>query len=387
MDVRPREFPSRIRLVLTVCVCGLGWLFPACADESVRPDLPPSASDLTLLKSDRLCDEKAVFVQRHSGGSLEHVPWGSTEALRIRATQATSGAEESFFFNEEGFLVGAMFAYPTGLSLKPYPVLRDTLSQLKPTVEFYLNVASAAERGNLDSSTLYMTGDEKTTTQYLILGEVDSATLLMASVAIDPYHQLLSPYRQEYLARISKRDQRQGSPQVAKGAEDKESLRALQQFARGETAELAYCGATNHEVAADAYRKAIALGFTNKVQLAEAHHKLGLALEGKGQLEPAKAAMLQSLTIHPNRPEVLNNLGTVYAKLGERDKAIAAFEKAVTLRPNYAIARYNLAEASESVNPKRAISDYETYLALVEGIPEEEGRAAQARRRIQALSR
>ncbi|MGH2360830.1 MAG: tetratricopeptide repeat protein [bacterium] len=387
MDVRPRELPSRIRLALTFFACVLGWLLSACADEPLRSNLPPSASDLTLLKSDHLCDEKAGFLERHGGRALERVPWGSAEELRIPATRAESGAEESFFFNEEGFLVGALFTYPNGLSLKPYPVLRETLSELKPTVEFYLNVASVADRGNLDSSALYMTGDEKTTTQYLILGEVDSATLFLASSAIDPYHQLLSPYRQEYLTQISKRDQPQGSPQVPKGAEDKESLRALQQFARGETAQLAYCSVRNYEVAADAYRKAIALGFTNKAQLAEAHHKLGLALEGKGQLEQAKAAMLQSLTVQPNRPEVLNNLGTVYAKLGERDKAIAAFEKSVTLRPNYAIARYNLAEASESVNPKRAISDYETYLALVEGIPEEADRAAQARQRVKALSR
>ncbi len=387
MDVRPREFPSQVRLALTFFACVLGWLLSACADEPLRTNLPPSASDLTLLKSDHLCDEKAGFLQHHGGTALERVPWGSAEELRIPATRVESGADASFFFDEEGFLVGAMFTYPTGLSLKPYPVLRETLSELKPTVEFYLNVASVADRGNLDSSALYMTGDEKTTTQYLILGEVDSATLFLASFAIDPYHQLLSPYRQEYLARISKKDQRQDSSQVAKGADDKESLRALQQFARGETAQLAYCSVRNYEVAADAYRKAIALGFTNKGQLAEAHHKLGLALEGKGQLEQAKASMLQSLTVQPNRPEVLNNLGTVYAKLGERDKAIATFEKSVTLRPNYAIARYNLAEASESVNPKRAISDYETYLALVEGIPEEADRAAQARQRVKALSR
>ncbi len=387
MDVPPREFPSQLRLASTFFACCLGCLFSACADEELRPELPPSASDLILLNSDHLCDEKPGFLQRHGAGSLERVAWGSTDELRLPAARAESGAEESYFFNEEGFLVGALFTYPKGLSLKPYPVLRETLSQLKPTVEFYLNVASVADRGNLDSSALYMTGDEKTTTQYLILGEVDSAMLLVASFAIDPYHQLFSPYRQEFLARISRKEQRQSSPLVAKGAEDKESLRALQQFARGETAQLAYCGDRNVEAAADAFRKAIALGFTNKAQLAEAYHKLGLALEDKGQLEQAKAAMLQSLTIQPNRPEVLNNLGTVYVKLGERDKAIAAFEKAVTLRPNYAIARYNLAEASESVNPKRALSHYETYLALVEGIPEEADRAAQARRRVQALSR
>jgi hypothetical protein len=32
--------------------------------------------------------------------------------------------------------------------------------------------------------------------------------------------------------------------------------------------------------------------------------------------------------------------------------------------PNYAIARFNLAEAIADTNPKRAITEYETYLAL-----------------------
>jgi Flp pilus assembly protein TadD len=123
------------------------------------------------------------------------------------------------------------------------------------------------------------------------------------------------------------------------------------------------------------------------VWLAEAHHKLGLAWQAKGHYDKAKAEMLQSLAIRPNIPEVLNNLGTVHMKLGDKAAALALFEKAVVLRPNYAVARFNLAEAFESTNPKRALAEYETFLALVEGLPEEEDRAAHARERINALKR
>jgi hypothetical protein len=49
------------------------------------------------------------------------------------------------------------------------------------------------------------------------------------------------------------------------------------------------------------------------------------------------------------------------------------------------VARYNLAEAIEQTNPKRAVAEYETYLALVEDNPEEDARAAQARERIKIL--
>jgi hypothetical protein len=63
------------------------------------------------------------------------------------------------------------------------------------------------------------------------------------------------------------------------------------------------------------------------------------------------------------------------------------FERAVTLRPNYAVARYNLAEASEETNPKRAVAEYETFLALAEDNPEEDARAVHARERVDALKR
>lgn len=97
--------------------------------------------------------------------------------------------------------------------------------------------------------------------------------------------------------------------------------------------------------------------------------------------------MQQSLAIRPNVPEVLNNLGTIYRQLGDRDQARASFEKAVSLRPNYPLARFNLAESYESTNRRLAISEYETYLALVEGNPDEAERAARVKERVKHLQR
>jgi lipoprotein NlpI len=95
--------------------------------------------------------------------------------------------------------------------------------------------------------------------------------------------------------------------------------------------------------------------------------------------------MLQSLAIRPNTPETLNNLGSTQLKIGDKAGALASFEKAVTLRPNYAIARFNLAEAVEPTNPKRALAEYETYLALVEGVPDEADRIALVQQRVKKL--
>jgi tetratricopeptide (TPR) repeat protein len=369
-----------------VCGLGLSLLLNACGTPAPRPTLPPSESDLILLTPTTLCTSKSSFLKTHPAATLKPQDWGAGQELVFPANQSPSHSDESYFFDEDGTLVGTVFTFPSGLDLNPYPVLRHTLTRLNPVLEFYLNVANLSSKTSMDSSALYETGDEKTTTQYLVLGTREHPTLLQASVTIDPYVRLFSPYRREFLERLRHpRGQKPGQQLDGQGAEDKEPFISLQQFARGQTAQLSYCGAQNYDTAAIAYQKAIASGFTNKVWLAEAHHKLGLAWVGKGEHEKAKTEMLLSLTIRPNTPEILNNLGTVYRQLGDKANALASFEKSVTLRPNYAIARYNLAEAYEPTNPKRALSEYETYLALVEGIPDEASRIALVQQRVKAL--
>ena len=374
--------------LFSLCLLALLFLLEGCGGPPPprRAPLPPSKTDLLLLTSAALCDQKAGFQQKHPLTKQPGTTWGSGEELRIHAEQSVSHGEESYFFNDDGLLVGALFTFPKGLDLKPYPVLRQTLSQLKPTVEFYLTIAQLESHANMESSALLETGDAKTTTQYLVTGLQDRPILLAASLTIDPYVRLFSPYRREFLDRLrAPSDGKDGQKMESQGSEDKEPFTSLQQFARGQTAQLAYCGDKNYPIAAEAYQKAIASGFTNKVWLAEVHHKLGVAWQALGQLDKAKAELQKSLTIRPNTPEVLNNLGTVYMKLGDRAGGRSSFERAVVLRPNYALARYNLAETYEATDTKRAIAEYETYLALVEGIPEEADRIVQVKERVKAL--
>jgi tetratricopeptide (TPR) repeat protein len=375
------------RLWIGIGFISLSVLFTACETPNPRQqNLPPSETDLVLLKPGTLCQRKTDFLQQHPQSTITVKAWGTGKELTIPADRSPSHGDESYFFDEDGTLVGTLFTFSTGLDLAPYSVLRHTLTLLKPTLEFYLNVANFSGKSNMDSSSLYETGDEKTTTQYLVISAHEHPTLLQASVTIDPYVRLFSPYRREFLDRLRQPVGRKAGQQVdSQGAEDKEPFLSLQQFARGQMAQLSYCGAQQYEIAADAYRKSITSGFNNKVWLAEAHHKYGQSLFGLGQYEKAKAEMLQSLAIRPNTPEILNNLGSAQLKLGEKEAALASFEKAVMLRPNYAIARFNLAEAIELTNPKRAVSEYETYLALVEGIPDEADRIALVEQRIKKL--
>jgi len=351
-----------------------------------RAPLPPSESDLDLLKSTKLCDTRQVFLDKHPGIAPHTEAWGSGQEVRLSPEQSLSKGEESYFFDEDGTLVGTLFVFRSGLDLAPYKTLRYTLSRLKPSLEFYLTVAQIADRQNMASSTLYDTGDEKTTTRYLVLGDRTAPKLLAASFTVDPYVKLFSPYRKEFLDRLRDTAQQSGGQHLdTQGAEDKEPFASLQQFARGQTAQLAYCGTKNQTIALDAYQKASASGFTNKVWQAELHHRLGVSWEAAGNLEKAKTELLASLALRPNSPEVVNNLGAVYGKLGDKKNALASFEKAILLRPNYAIARFNLADAIADANPKRAITEFETYLALTEGIPEEADRSALAQKRVQAL--
>jgi tetratricopeptide (TPR) repeat protein len=377
---------SRSHILLASHLLAIAVMVGCGPAAPIRPNLPPSETDLVLLKSAVLCEGKPEFLKKHASATHTSKAWGSGQEIMIPPAKSASQGEESYFFDQDGLLVGALFTFPKGLALEPYPVLRRTLSLLKPSLEFYLDVSQLETKANMDSSALFETGDEKSTTQYLMTGSREHPTLLQASFTIDPYVRLFSPYRREFLDRLRNRMGGDGAQKIeSQGSDDKEPFPSLQQFARGQTAQLAYCGDKNYDIAGDAYQKSIASGFTNKVLLAEAHHRLGVAWDAKGQLDKAKAEMLQSLTIRPNIPEVLNNLGTVLAKLGEKAAALGMFEKAVTLRPNYAVARYNLAESYEPTNPKRALAEYETFLALVEGIPEEEARAARVKERMKVL--
>lgn len=375
-----------VRSAAVWLLMAFAWLLPAC--ETVAPSrLPPSASDLILQQGIKLCDRKTAVLGRYAATPVTRAAWGTGEEVRIPAGHSPSHAEESLFFDQDDQLVGQLFIFQHGLVLKPYPVLRETLGKLKPSFEFYLSLAQAPGQENLDPSSLYETGDATSTTRYLVLNSTPQM-LLASSFAIDPYAKLLSPYRSEFLGRIERADKASlGQKASAKGYVDKEPFTALQQFARGELAHFGLCGVRDDARAADAYNKAITVGFADKGWMAEAHHKLGLALEHTGKYEPAKTAIQRALVLRPNTAQYLNSLGAVYVKLGDRTQAVASFERAVTLLPNYPMARFNLAESYEPVNAKRAIAEYETYLALVEGSEEEPSRIAKAKERVEKLKR
>lgn len=366
----------------------LSLVLHACSTPPQKPPLPPSETDLILLRTGKLCDSKRTLFPNPFASRSKQESWGIGEKITSTGRRDLSKTLESYFFDPEGTLIGFHMAFPEGLSLEPYPVLRKTLVQLPPSVEFFRNLESLEGTTAPLTTTLFLTGEEKSTTQYLVTGPIDSAKLLSVSISVDPYVDLLSPYRKEFLERLGKKPQDAPTPQRIQGpgSHDKEPFVSRQQFARGETALLAYCGVRHDDIAKIAYQQAIQEGFSNKQLLAEAHHKLGLTMKSQGKLAEARQELQTSLKILPDRPDVLNNLGHIYKELGDRQKAIATIERAVGIRPNYPLARFNLAELYEKVNRRRAISEYETYLALAEGVFEEAKREVIAQERLKALA-
>ena len=133
------------------------------------------------------------------------------------------------------------------------------------------------------------------------------------------------------------------------------------------------------------YRQSIQHGLKDESRLAEAHHRLGLALRDQGQPADAQRELEQALALRPNAPAIINNLGRVLAEQQQSSRAIELFKRALVLAPNYAEARFNMAQSLERTDTRRAIEEYETYLALVEGIPREAQRIRFVQERVNKL--
>ncbi len=80
----------------------------------------------------------------------------------------------------------------------------------------------------------------------------------------------------------------------------------------------------------------------NKNLTIEQVFKLGVKNHQKGKTSIAQDLYIRILKINPNHSSALNNLGSIYAKLGEFIKAKKCYEKVIEINPNQADAYNNL---------------------------------------------
>jgi protein O-GlcNAc transferase len=78
---------------------------------------------------------------------------------------------------------------------------------------------------------------------------------------------------------------------------------------------------------------------------AEGHFNLGTALAEQGKLDEAIAAYRRAIGIKPGYVEAYSNLGTVLAGQGKFDEAVTVYRRAIGIKPDYAEAYYNLGTA------------------------------------------
>ncbi len=112
----------------------------------------------------------------------------------------------------------------------------------------------------------------------------------------------------------------------------------------------------------------------NKEQQANGYFYLGYLygdLDGEDNLQKAIAACQKAIEIKPNYDDAYYNMGLAYYYLGGKDnlqKAIAAYQKAIKIKPDYYKAYYNIGIAYDDLggkdNLQKAIATYQKAIKI-----------------------
>lgn len=97
------------------------------------------------------------------------------------------------------------------------------------------------------------------------------------------------------------------------------------------------------------------------------HVNLAIIHASNGDLEAARRAVDAALAIDPDNAAALNQSGLLFRKSGRFADAEAAYLKAVTASPDYALAHYNLGVLNELYFQRldAALQHFERYRAIV----------------------
>ncbi|MEQ9551060.1 MAG: tetratricopeptide repeat protein [Coleofasciculus sp. G3-WIS-01] len=100
-------------------------------------------------------------------------------------------------------------------------------------------------------------------------------------------------------------------------------------------------------------------GDEDKWENAEGDAAAALLNQGKQQLKAqdflgAIASFEKAIQIKPDYPEAWNNRGLALGNLGDYESAIASYEKAIQIKPNYQLAWYNWGVALDKLGEKES---------------------------------
>jgi tetratricopeptide (TPR) repeat protein len=120
-----------------------------------------------------------------------------------------------------------------------------------------------------------------------------------------------------------------------------------------------------------------------------AHVNLAIIHKENGNEEAAQAAIDAALALDAAHPAALNQQGMLLRRNGKFIEAEAAYLKAVTASPDYALAHYNLGVLNELYLQRLdvALQHFENYQALVGSDKQVEKWIADLKRRLAANQR
>ena len=124
-------------------------------------------------------------------------------------------------------------------------------------------------------------------------------------------------------------------------------------------------------------------------QFPGAHVNLAIIHVANDDDDAARAALDAALAIDPEHAAALNQLGMLLRRNGNFLEAEAAYMKAVTVSPDYALAHYNLGVLNELYLQRLdvALHHFETYQALVGEDEQVERWIVDLKRRVAATQR
>ena len=101
-------------------------------------------------------------------------------------------------------------------------------------------------------------------------------------------------------------------------------------------------------------------------EFAGAHVNLTIIHASNGNDDAARASVEAALALDPDHPAALNQLGMLLRRNGKFLEAEAAYMKAVTVSPEYALAHYNLGVLNELYLQRLdvALKNFEDYQSL-----------------------
>jgi tetratricopeptide (TPR) repeat protein len=99
---------------------------------------------------------------------------------------------------------------------------------------------------------------------------------------------------------------------------------------------------------------------------AVSENNIAVALQAEGRYDEAAAHYQRATTLRPDYAPAMNNLGTALRAAGRVDEAVATYERALTAHPDFPEAHYNLANAlTDAGRGPEAVKHFETALAAM----------------------